>query len=230
LLAVQVAYIGSILHVGVLVGLLALLEIVVGKRRRAVVIVALYVVAAVAVVAVLYARFLPTLWREVLPPRRSRHRPQRCHRHVGLGAGVGPGSGSSTASSTTAPWPSASSRSDFVDAEKRRVILAALGAGLGLLVLALRGVPPCFRDVKEVDAGRPRWPPVSPQPVWLVPRWPESVRARRWALLGGAAVWGLARAAAAYGDRSWPSAVRAPGRSRGEPLSCQPTGPSRAFL
>ena len=63
----QAAYTGSLMNVGLMVVLFAVMAAAEGEGRAALRLFALYAVATMVVVAVQYARFVPILWRDVLP-------------------------------------------------------------------------------------------------------------------------------------------------------------------
>jgi hypothetical protein len=200
LAASQAAYIGSLLTVALLVTTFALLEGMAGERRRALALVGLYAVTAVVVVLLQYARFLPVFWRDVVP-------------HLGdtVAASAPQGGGG--------VLPQALRRATlFYDAvyplllvpgllaargapgPARRVVTAALLAGLALLVLRY-AVPVVFRDAKEVEllAG-PVAALAAGGVAWLWRRGPAPRAASVVALLVAAA-WGASRAALAYAER-----------------------------
>jgi len=200
LLVVQGFYIGSLINVGALVAVLLVAALAGGDRKLGMTLLGLYVVTAGLVVAVLYSRFLPTFWRDVLP-------------HV-----------SEVRSTTSGPGPhallAAWGRIELfyapphlllavlglgllarsVGARGRGVVAAALGAGLGLLMLRFV-LPPVFRDVKEVELmAAPAAVLAAGGASWLARRrlggWLLSLVLLAWAL-----AWGVERAVAVYGDR-----------------------------
>ena len=195
----QAAYTGSLLNVGVLVLIVAAIEAASGGRRRALRILGLYAVATVAVVALQYGRFLPVLWRDVLPHAADTKAPDR---------GAGPGVAAQALQrlglfydvvyplllvpgllAIRAAAPAA-----------RRVVTAVLLAGGALLVLRY-AVPVVFRDAKEVEllAG-----PVSALAAagaaWLCRRGPLPRTAAVVAVLVAVA-WGAGRDVLAYAGR-----------------------------
>ena len=145
LFAAQAAYTGSLYNVGIVVALFAALEAAAGERRRALRLVTSYAVAAVAVVLLLYARFLPIFVRDVLP-------------HLGAAETAG-------ADLAAPPW---ARMRLFYDALPPVLALAGLALAAaspmharryvsaafcgGLLLLVLRWVlPTAFRDAKDVE-------------------------------------------------------------------------------
>jgi hypothetical protein len=196
----QAAYTGSLLNVGVLVVVLASLQTAAGDGRGAVRLLALYVVATTAVLAVQYARFLPVFGRDVLP-------------HVGeTGAAAGAERGGGIAANALhrlglfydVVYPlmlvPGLVATRGVAAPARRVVVAALLAGGALLVLRY-AAPIVFRDAKEMEllAG-PVAALAAGSAAWL---WRRGGGARAAALLAllWASAWGVLRAAEVYGGR-----------------------------
>jgi hypothetical protein len=145
LIAAQAAYTGSLYNVAVVIALFAALEALAGERRRALRLVTSYAVAAAAVVLLLYARFLPSLVRDVLP-------------HLG----------SAPPGSADVVGPAWKRMRLFYDAlppllalcgvvlaagapiHARRYVTAVFVGGMSLM--ALRGLlPTAFRDAKDVE-------------------------------------------------------------------------------
>jgi hypothetical protein len=200
LLLCQAAYTGSLLNVGLLLPVLAVLEAAAGERGRALRLLGPYVAATLVVVALQYARFLPVLWGDVLP-------------HIAPttpagGAAGGPGVAVQALRrlglfydvvyplllvpgllAVRAAAPAA-----------RRVVAAALLAGGALLVLRY-ALPVAFRDAKEVEllAG-PVAALAAGGAAWLWRRGPLP-RASAVVALLAAAAWGTGRAVLAYADR-----------------------------
>jgi hypothetical protein len=199
LVVCEAAYTGSLLNVGLLVPILAALEAAANERRRALRLLGLYAAATLVVLIAQYARFLPVLWRDVLPHLAETRR-------AGAAAGEG------------VVAPALHRLGFFYDAvyplllvagllvirgaapAARRAVVAALLAGLALLVLRY-AVPVVFRDAKEVEllAG-PVAALAAGGVAWLWRRGPAPRAAVLVALLVAAA-WGASRAAIAYGDR-----------------------------
>jgi hypothetical protein len=196
----QAAYTGSLLNVGVLVAILAAMAAAAGDRVGALRLAGLYLAATSAVVAAQYARFLPVLWRDVLPH-------------------VGPTAGTAGAQGQGGLLTSALRRLGlFYDvvyplmlvpglmaargapAPARRIVAAALLAGGALLILRY-AIPVVFRDAKEIEllAG-PVAALTAGGALWLWRRGPAPRIAAGLALLTAAA-WGAHRAAIAYGER-----------------------------
>jgi hypothetical protein len=196
LLAVQAAYTGSILNVGLLLALLALLDALGGQPRRALLLVGLNALAVTLVVALLYARFLPTLWRAVLPAATAPDAataasPIRAAGHR-LWLFYGPLYPALVALGLLA--------TRRLEPLRRRVIAAALAAGLGLLALRF-AVPALFRDVKEVELLAATVAALSAAGLAWVARAGRIGRLVSVGLVGTATVWGLLRAAVTYGER-----------------------------
>jgi len=198
--ACQAAYTGSLLTVALLVTTFALLEAAWGDRRRALVLVGLYAVTAIVVVLVQYARFLPVFWRDVashLGEAPLAPAPQG-------GGGVVPQALRRAALFYDAVYPlllvPGLLAARGAPGPARRVVTAALLAGLALLVLRY-AVPVVFRDAKEVEllagpvaalaAGGVAW-------LWRRGRAPRAAAAVAVIL---AAAWGASRAALAYAER-----------------------------
>ena len=147
LFAAQAAYTGSLFNVAAVVGAFAALEAAAGEHRRALRLLAAYAVAAGAVAALLYARFLPTFIHDVLPHLRSA---------VEVGD-PNPGGVRPLLRLTTfydALLPPLALVGVFLSAgapaHARRYVLAALTAGATLLGLRA-AAPTLFRDAKDVE-------------------------------------------------------------------------------
>jgi hypothetical protein len=200
LAACQAAYTGSLFTVALLVTTFALLEGMAGQRRRALALVGLYVVTAVVVVLLQYARFLPVFWRDVVPhlgDTAAASAPQG-------GGGVLPQALRRAALFYDAVYPlllvPGLLAARGAPGPARRAVAAALLAGLALLVLRY-AVPVVFRDAKEVEllAG-PVAALAAGGVAWLWRRGPAPRAAALVALLVAAA-WGASRAALAYAER-----------------------------
>lgn len=199
LFACQAAYTGSLLNVGLLVPILAALEAAAGAYRRALRLMGLYAVATLVVLALQYVRFLPVLWRDVLP-----HVAETKASDSGAVAGVAAQAVRRLGLFYDLVYPLLlvpgllSVRGAAQSA--RRVVAAALLAGGALLVLRY-AVPVAFRDAKEVEllAG-PVAALAAGGAAWLWRRGATARLAGLGALLC-AAGWGLTRAVAAYGGR-----------------------------
>ena len=196
----QAAYTGSLLNVGLLVAILAAMVAASGDRGGALRLAGLYLAATSAVVAAQYARFLPVLWRDVLPHVASTPGAAGAQDHGGLVTDalrrlglfydvvyplmLVPG----LAAVRGAPAPA------------RRIVAAALLAGGALLILR-SAIPVVFRDAKEVEllAG-PVAVLAAGGGLWLWRRGPAPRIAAALALLAAAA-WGASRAALTYGER-----------------------------
>jgi hypothetical protein len=194
----QAAYTGSLLNVGLLVPILALLQAAAGERRRALRMLGVYAAATLAVLAAQYARFLPVLWRDVLP-------------HVAE-------TRTASAEGSGVVAPALRRLGLFYDIvyplllvpglialraaapATRRVVSAALLAGVALLFLRY-AVPVVFRDAKEVELlAAPVAALAAGGAAWLGRRGPAHRAAALVALLAAVA-WGASRAALAYADR-----------------------------
>jgi hypothetical protein len=199
LVVCQAAYTGSLLNVGVLVPILAALEAASGERHRALRILGLYALATLAVLTLQYARFLPVLWRDVLP-----HAAETKGSFEAAGPGVMAQALHRLGLFYDVVYPllliPGLLAIRAADPRARRVAAAVLLAGGALLVLRY-AVPVVFRDAKEVEllAG-----PVSALAAggaaWLSRRGPLPRAAGILAILA-AAVWGATRAVLAYADR-----------------------------
>ncbi len=200
LLAVQAAYTGSILNVGLLLTLLALLDAVGGQRRRAFLLMGLNALAVALVIALLYARFLPTLWHDVLPAAVASAAAQRDEGPVSplwaagrrLWLFYGPLYPALVALGLLAIRG--------LEPLRRRVIASALAAGLGLLALRF-AAPTLFRDVKEIELLAVTVAALSAAGLAWVARAGRLGRLAAVGAVGAATAWGLLRAAAAYGER-----------------------------
>jgi len=196
----QAAYTGSLINVGLLIVLFAGLTSAGGDGRAALRLLGLYALAAAVVVVALYARFVPVLWRDVLPhlgataaaieTGETASLPVRALRRLGLFYDVVypvlllPG----LAVLRRAP-PTA-----------RRIVAAALLAGASLLVLRY-AAPVLFRDAKEVELlAAPVATLAAGGAAWLWRRGPAGRTAAVAAVLW-ASSWGALRAAAVYADR-----------------------------
>jgi len=200
LVAVQAAYTGSILNVGLLLVLLALLDAVAGEPRRALLLMGLNALAVAVVFALLYARFLPVLWRQVLP------------------AAAAPAAAQDAESLVSPLWAAGRRLWHFygplypalvalglmairrLEPLRRRVIAAALAAGVGLLALRF-AAPTLFRDVKEVELLAATVAALSAAGLAWVARAGRLGRLGAVGIVGVASVWSVLRAVAAYGDR-----------------------------
>lgn len=192
LAAVQLAYTGSLLSVAVLVACVAADALVRRETRGALRLAAAWAAAAALVVAVQYARFLPVLWRDVLP-------------HAGGSADDANGSALAAALVRLAiffdhvPPVLAASGVLLLGAETpaRRVLRATLAAGLALFALRYL-LPALFRDAKEVELlAAPVAVAMAACWSWL---WGRGRAGRAAALASGAwvAAWGAWRAYALY--------------------------------
>jgi hypothetical protein len=181
--------------VAVLVACVAAWELARRDTRSAARLVLAWALAVALVVAVQYARFLPVLWRDVLP-------------HAGLHSADADGSAVSSALVRLAIF------FDHVHpvlallgaallgtaTPARRVLRATLAAGLALLALRYL-LPALFRDAKEVELlAAPVAVAMAAAWTWL---WGRG-RAGRLAVLATAAWvagWGVSRALALYTER-----------------------------
>ena len=196
----QAAYTGSLMNVGLMVVLFAVMAAAEGEGRAALRLFALYAVATMVVVAVQYARFVPILWRDVLP-------------HVGESAPV-----VETADTASLPVRALRRLGLFYDivyplllvpgllvarrapASARRIVGAALLTGVALLLLRY-AAPVLFRDAKEVELlAAPVAVVAAAGAIWLCQRGAGGRAAAVIALLWASA-WGGLRAAEVYADR-----------------------------
>jgi hypothetical protein len=195
LLAVQLAYTGSLLGVAMVVACVAAWELARRDGASAARLALAWGLAAALVVAVQYARFLPVLWHDVLP-------------HAGGPAGEAEGSAVTGALVRLAiffdhvhPVLAVLGAALLGTATPaRRVLRATLGAGLALLALRYL-LPALFRDAKEVELL------AAPVAVAMAAAWSglwARGRAGRLAVLlsaGWVAGWGVFRALALYTER-----------------------------
>ena len=199
LVLAQAAYTGSVLNVGLTILVFILIAVAAGQVRGALRLFVLYAIAALVVVVVQYARFLPVFWHDVLP-------------HIGQGT-------ASTETDGARPVARALRRLGlFYDvvyplllapgliaiqrapAAARRIVMAALVAGIALLGLRY-AVPVVFRDAKEIELmAAPVAVLAAGGAAWLWRRGRPARAAALGALLW-AAGWGVLRAAGIYGDR-----------------------------
>lgn len=201
LLLAQLAYTGSSINMAAVVVVLAAVEAARAERRRAARLLGAWGLSLGLVAAVLYARFIPVLWRQVLPYARDV-----------------PGEAAVAAT----PWGLAALAAArvgvFYDVvfplllvlglralrgapvHPRRVLLSALAAGVLLLLLRFT-TPALFRDAKEVELLAPPVGIASAAAVgWLWSRG-RLARGASVALVGWALVWCATRDAALYGAR-----------------------------
>lgn len=177
LAAVQAAYTGSLFGIAAFVLCLVVLTWAEGERTSAWRLLAAYATAVAAVLTLLYARFLPVLWNDVLPNARN----------AVAGPGeAAPGFGRAILRvrlfyDLVYPLLLIPGWLALRDAPRpaRRALGAALLAGAGLLALRY-GLPGLFRDAKEVE--------LLSAPVAVV-------TAAAFAWLWGHGTWGRAAAA-----------------------------------
>jgi hypothetical protein len=194
LLFAQAGYIGSSLTVPAIVALFALLERGRLGGRAVTALLAATLLTGALVAAVLYGRFLPTLFGEVLP-------------HAAAGAQSGPGAWAAAqrlyfffgpAGLLLVPLGVAALRRAAPG--PRRAQLALLLAGAGLLALRYR-LPGLFRDVKEMELLTPPAAIAAAAALgWLA----ERGRVGQALAVAGAATlagWGVVQGATAYGSR-----------------------------
>jgi hypothetical protein len=195
LVAVQLAYTGSLLSVAVLVACLVSWEAWRREAGGAARLALAWVGSAALVVALQYARFLPVLWRDVLP-------------HAGGASGSAEGSALASAVVRLAIFfdhlPPLLALGGAVllgtATPARRVLRATLLSGLALLALRYL-LPALFRDAKEVELlAAPVAVAMAAAWAWL---WTRG-RAGRLAVVASfawVALWGAARAYALYTER-----------------------------
>lgn len=199
LIVAQASYTGSLANVAAVVFVFGLIEAARGSTRRGACLLLAWALSVVVVVAALYARFVPTLLRDVLP-------------HAASGSHAAAlGAPSVLAGAARRLWVFYGPVLPIVSALglclvskgrglARRALTAAFLAGVTLLLLRFV-FPTLFRDVKEVELlAVPVAVGVAGSLAWLWSRgWPE--RAAGLGLGLAFAVWGAARAASAYGER-----------------------------
>jgi hypothetical protein len=197
---VQAGYTGSLVNVGAIVGLLAVVLLWRGPRVECARLAAAYLLVATAVVLSQYHHFLPVFFQQVLPyadgggSSPSLHAGWDLLRHVTLRLFIflGP----ILPVLAVAGWR----RLGAASLSARRVLLIAVLAGLALALLRV-ALPVVFGDAKEVEllAG-----PVSAlAALALADLW---TRTSRWKLVslaaaGSLAAWALWRAALLYASR-----------------------------
>ncbi|HET7292541.1 MAG TPA: hypothetical protein VFM88_08960 [Vicinamibacteria bacterium] len=188
----QAAYTGSLFNIALLVALFGGTELLAGDRPKARRLLGAYAASALLVVALQYARFLPVLFREVLP-------------HASASASP-PMSGPFARFLLFYGWltPALALLGLLVVARAprhaRRLIGALLGAGALLLLLRF-AVPGVFRDAKEIELLAPSLAVLCAAGVTAL-----GERGRRGRLLAGAALlalvgWGGAGAWTTYAKR-----------------------------
>jgi hypothetical protein len=150
LLMAQLAYTGSVINVSALVLVLAAVEAVRAEWQRAARLLGAWALSLGLVAALLYARFLPVLFTEVLP-----HARQAPAEAVMAATPAGLARLAAVRAFTffnllplLAAWGLIALRAAPV--RPRRVILSVLAAGAGLLILRF-ALPALVRDAKEVE-------------------------------------------------------------------------------
>jgi hypothetical protein len=144
LFAAQAAYTGSLINVGAVVSLFAALQAAAGEPRRALRLLGAYAVAAGAVILLLYARFVPTALRSVLPyaggaaAAAGDAAAQSWQRLAGFYGVLLPALAAAGVLATRGAL------------HAHRYLTAALGAGGGLLALRV-ALPTLLRDAKDVE-------------------------------------------------------------------------------
>jgi hypothetical protein len=201
LLLAQLAYTGSVINVGALVIVLAAIEGLRAEWQRAARLLGAWALALGLAGALLYARFLPVLWQQVLP-----------HVHEVPAEAAAAGGVVSLARLVAARV------AVFYDAvfplllalglfalrraplRPRRVLLSALAAGSSLLTLRFTA-PALFRDAKEVELLA--LPVAVCTAAALARLWARGRRGRVAAVLlgAGAVGWCITRAWGLYAER-----------------------------
>jgi hypothetical protein len=198
LFAAQVAYTGSVLNVGAVVVIFAAGELAAGDRRKARRVLGAWAVASAAVVLLQYARFVPVLWRDVLPHLHEASAPAGDE-----GGFVGRVAGrASLFYDVVYPLLLVPGLLALRGAARapRRLLVSALLAGASLLVLRY-AIPVLFRDAKEVELlAAPIAVTAAAGAAWLSARggWGRLAAATA---AGIALAWGAQRAVAVYLDR-----------------------------
>ena len=195
----QGAYTGSVLNVAAVVLLFTAWELLAGDRRKARRVLGAWAIAAAAVATLQYARFVPVLWREVLPRVREASAPAGDEGGGLLGRAAGRAALFYDVVYPLLLVPGLIALRGAARAP-RRLVVSALMAGASLLALRY-AAPVLFRDAKEVELlAAPVAVVAAAGAAWLGMRgaWGRLVAA---AAAGVALVWGLQRAVAVYLDR-----------------------------
>ena len=183
----QVAYTGSLLNVAAVAGVLALILWARGERGAAVRLGAIVAVTSIVVGLLLYARFLPVLWTQVVP-------------HSGAGTEAGPlwSRTAGRALQFLGPYPLLAVMGwAWLRHTATRDVLAAAALAGGLLLLLRGPLPSLVRDVKEIELLAA---PTSVFAAAAIARISKTERGRYAAVLTAAALlaWGAVRAVLAY--------------------------------
>jgi hypothetical protein len=200
LLLAQLAYTGSVINVAAVVVLLAAWEVARAEWRRAARLLGAWGLSLGLVGALLYARFLPVLWQQVLPHARE---------SAAEAAVAGSGGGLFTLAAARADvffdfvFPLLTALGLILlraPVRPRRVALCALAAGLALLVLRFT-TPALFRDAKEVELLALPVSVLSAAAVGALLRRGRPARVAVLLLLGLGIAWCASRAVALYTAR-----------------------------
>jgi hypothetical protein len=195
----QAAYTGSVLNVAAMIAVFTGWELTAGDRRKARRVLGAWAIAAAVVGTLQYARFVPVLWREVLPHVREAPPPAGDE-----GGGLLGRAASRAALFYDVVYPlllvpglvalRAAARAP------RRLLVSALLAGATLLALRY-AAPVLFRDAKEVELlAAPVAVTAAAGIAWLDARGAGGRLAAATAA-GIALAWGAQRAVAVYLER-----------------------------
>lgn len=146
LLVAQLAYTGSIFNVAGLVGFFAILQWMGGDRRASWRALAAYAAAAALVVLFQYARFIPVLWRDVLPHAQAASGPAASNPFAAAAARLLQFYGGALLLLALA----GAARLREAEPHVKRVLGASLATGALLLVLRY-AAPSVFKDAKELE-------------------------------------------------------------------------------
>jgi hypothetical protein len=200
LLLAQLAYTGSVINVSALVLALAVVEAVRAEWQRAARLLGAWSLALGLVVALLYARFLPVLWTQVLP--HAREVPGEAAVATTPGNLAALVAARAFAFFNVLPLLAAAGAFALRGApvRPRRVIHCVLAAGLALLVLRF-ALPALVRDAKEVELLAPALCLLAACGAGALAARGVAGRVTAGALLLATMAWSLARDVSLYAAR-----------------------------
>jgi len=192
MIVAQAGYTGSLINTAALSALVLLIEWLWGDRRLALDLLGAYLLSTALVVLSLYARFLPVLWREILP---------RIRESRGGGAGGLEDAGQRLYYFFgVVPLLALFGLWKMKKRPSARVMTAAMAAGVSLLLLR-QVFPTLLRDAKEVELlVAPMAAGAAGGLSWL---WEKGHLGRGIAVASGFLFlyWGCARGVAFYAER-----------------------------